>query len=93
MLNKRARRAPAARPARARAQPRTSLIARAPLLTHTHPPGRAQLWEVTKQRALKWGGLALFWGAFPLVLLLLKGRRGLSWGEVAAQALRLPFCD
>ena len=52
-----------------------------------------QLWEVTKRRAYEWGGLALFWGAVPLVLLLIKERRGLSWGAVAAQALRLPFCD
>jgi len=53
----------------------------------------AQLWEVTWGRTLQWGGAALFWGAVPLVLFLIKERRGLSWEGLAAQALRLPFAD
>jgi hypothetical protein len=52
-----------------------------------------QLWEVTWGRTLQWGGAALFWGAVPLVLFLIKERRGLSWEGLAAQALRLPFAD
>ena len=53
----------------------------------------AQVWEVTWGRTLQWGGAALFWGAVPLVLFLIKERRGLSWEGLAAQALRLPFAD
>ena len=55
-----------------------------------HPP---QIWEATWDRALQWGGLALFWGAVPLVLFLIKERRGVSWEALAAQVMRLPFAD
>ena len=53
----------------------------------------AQIWADARDWALQWGGQALFWGAVPLVLFLVKERRGLSWGALAVQALRLPFAD
>ena len=60
------------------------------LPTHTHT---LQIWEATWDRALHWGGLALFGGAVPLVLFLIKERRGVSWEALVAQVVRLPFAD
>ena len=69
---------------------------RAPASVALHPRARSpvpQVWDVAASRFWPRAAVVLFFGAVPLVLLLIKERRAMSWRQLAEQIARLPFTD
>lgn len=56
-------------------------------------PNLAQVLEAARAKFWSLAGGALFFGAVPIVLYIMRKRRGLSWGELASTIVRLPFSD
>ena len=51
----------------------------------------SMLAAATAQRALAFGGAAIYYAGLPLALYVAVTRRGLAWAEVLKAATRLPF--
>jgi hypothetical protein len=56
-------------------------------------PSLAMVLDAARQKFWALAGTALFFGSVPLVLFIMRTRRGLSWRELATLILRLPFSD
>jgi hypothetical protein len=53
----------------------------------------ADLWVMSKEKAWGWGSYLAFFLAVPLILYVIKERRGLTWRELVESTARLPFSD
>lgn len=49
--------------------------------------------EDAKQKAMSWGTAGAFFLAIPVILYVMKERRGMTWSELFQSAARLPFSD
>jgi hypothetical protein len=90
---------------RARARVRALMSARAytraralkhPRAHFSAPSARlptSQVLSVTQHKMWAFAGTAVFFCALPLVLYIMKERRGISWRGLLQQVLRLPFSD